>query len=200
MKKQLACLMTLGLLSGMTSVSEAEASVSLKVFGGVNYTRADLIDEDGGSLDADSLIGLGGGIGTEFHLNETFGIGLDVLYIQKKLGAEINDEFEISVQTNYLMVPLLLRVSPIEMLTFGLGGYFAYGIGETSITVNDVTITDDIDDDAQTDYGLTVALGAKFPLSDQIGIFLEGRYNMGLKDMDNSVQDIQGFVGLSYRF
>ena len=144
------------IVTAAISASAAQAAPGFKVglMGGANYAMPKP------STGLTEKFGLSGGL--------SLGVGpleVSALYSQYKIEAA-----GISITTNYLDVPVLFRMGA-GPLSLGLGGFYSTFLdGSTSVgaTVN-----------GTANYGATGSLRVTVPV---VGLFIDGRYNLGLKD------------------
>lgn len=143
-------------------------------------------------------VGFMGGAALAFGVHPAFGVQLEVLFSQK--GAKVDDPSSGTSATfgvNYLEVPLLARVSvPTGTVrpVFFLGPAVAF---ETSCSVSGEMdgVQVDVDCDAplldgglqrkKTDVGVVAGAGFDVDVGPAIVQF-EGRYNLGLTNLDDS--------------
>lgn len=134
-------------------------------------------------VDLDGKLGFGfGGLAT-FGIAPMVGLQVGALYVPSK--------YEVAgttVTSDALNIPLAVRVSPIDLLSVGVGGYYTASM-ETNGT---------------SDLGLLGSAAVKFPLAPLLGIVVDARYLFGIKDLAESdaastkTRDIQVLVGLNF--
>jgi hypothetical protein len=91
-----------------------------------------------------------------------------------------------SLTENYLEIPVLLRmgVGPIGL---GLGGFYSMFLS---------SIGGDINDSGSPNYGATASVRLTIPVID---IFVDGRYNLGLKeDGGVKISTLGAYVGFNF--
>jgi len=124
----------------------------------------------------------GGGVMIRGAGNPFFNLELNALYAPRKYA------FAGGGQATFPMleIPLMLRFTPIPLLAFGFGGYYAVKIGDVSTTgtlpaaYNPPTF-------GTHDYGLVGAAGLQLPFGPMMAFLLEARFLMGLADLDPSL-------------
>ena len=143
-------------LAAIASAPSAFAvpGVDIGIMGGANYAMPS------NSAGITKKIGLGGGA--------SIGVGpleISAIYNQYKIEAS-----GLTVTTNYLDIPVLLRIGagPISL---GLGGFYSPFLSGTTNVGGTVT--------ADANYGATGSLRFTVPVA---GFFIDGRYNLGLND------------------
>lgn len=189
------------------------AITDFSVIGGVNQSDFKVSPVSGAtkaaitpstSMNGGLLIGWGSMIGLETGL----------IYTMKKYESfsrviTIRTNVKSNLEATYIQLPVVFRVTPFSLLTFGVGGYFGYLLSDSasgtaqvdngpSITVAGVTTGL-----AKTDYGATGLLRLNLVNLATWKLFVEGRYNYGLADVDKSggkanARDIQAHVGVMF--
>jgi len=180
----------------------AQSAFGIK--GGAIFSKASVEESEG--LDLSYLTAIGGGAFLRLGLG---GIALqpEALYVRK--GASVSggdfDEATIDLKLDYIEVPVLL------VLSFGSGeGAAPYGFGggavsfelgcnfaveggglSTEVSCDDNTLDLELERKT-TDMSAVVGGGIRIPSS--FGAFLiEGRYTLGLTDLDDSGDTNSGF-------
>jgi hypothetical protein len=126
---------------------------------------------------------LDGGIG--LSVGATGGVGpleASLLYTQYKLSIPGND-----ITGNYLDIPVLYRMS-LGPVGLGIGGFYSMFLSRSSTVV--------LTGDGESNYGATASLRFTIPV---VGLFLDGRYNLGLKDSNGSKASSAAFY-LGFNF
>ncbi|MDP4208200.1 MAG: porin family protein [Bacteroidota bacterium] len=94
---------------------------------GVNYSN--VYDAQGEEFHADPKFGLAAGIFFAIPIGRYIGIQPEVLFSQKGFkatGKILGNSYDFTRTTNYLDIPILLQVKPIEFLTLLAGPQFSY--------------------------------------------------------------------------
>src|SRR4051794_12233565 len=109
---------SIGLVAG---ASQAQA-IQLGVLGAYNNSSAS-IENNTSSTDTSSKSGFGGGLSLEFGLLPMLSLELDALYLP--IGWSTQNSFS-SKDTTYhaFQFPLLLRLNPAPLISFGIGPYY----------------------------------------------------------------------------
>lgn len=81
-----------------------------------------------------------------------------------------------------LEVPLMLRITALPILSFGIGGYYAYKIGDATAEGAIPLVYSPLNFNSH-DFGLVGAVGVQFPLG-LLALLGEFRYMFGLSDLD----------------
>lgn len=192
MRIGVVCLVLLGLSSGF-AVAGQNSSFGIK--GGVSWASMSIEPDVTGNFEY--WMRHGGGVCLSLALSPTVWLDLDVLYLQK--GAiELTDDPETQDtewRFNYAVVSPMLRVAPSRA---GSGPYLLGGV-EISYLLNwRIDFTDILGGTGSyshgsaikdLDYGVTVGGGFQMSGSGHTAFFLEGRYAMGLRDINNQVAD-----------
>lgn len=172
----------------------ADAQMRIGAKGGISFANMSLDPDE----DTESLLGFAGGGEVQIPLGAG-GVSLqpELLYIRK--GFELTDEGEtFKFQTDYIEIPVMLRydipaasVRPYVMA----GGSVAFE-ASCKLIAEDETVSADIDCDDETlgvetestDFGILFGGGLAFPAGPG-ALFVEGRYGIGLADIDASEAD-----------
>jgi hypothetical protein len=88
----------------------------------------------------------------------------------------------------YLEVPLLLRIQPSgSHLSFGLGGYYARGIGNIQNSPSSGAVTEVSYEQMQLsreDFGPMVAVGLRWGITAPMEIYADARFAYGIKNIN----------------
>ncbi len=112
----------------MVNVSNAQGNgfvFGLK--GGTNYSNE--YDSKGGEFTSDSKFGVVGGAFLSIPLGTVFAIQPEVLFSQKGFkakGSVLGTSYDLTRTTNYIDIPLLLAIKPVEILTIVVGPEYSY--------------------------------------------------------------------------
>jgi hypothetical protein len=194
MKKQLLILTIASALMLTTFYTHAQvrtttrppaerAMVTGGIKGGVNFSNL-YIDVD--NIDATAARwGFNIGLFTQFMLAETFGFQPELLFTTKGTSATYTGVFDQTVDfnLNYIEVPLLLVVRPVDVLEFHAGPYVSYlltgniGLAGTIDGRNEL----DRDNFNAFDYGIAAGVQLNFR-----SVMLGLRYNLGLQNVGSS--------------
>lgn len=146
---------------------------------GVNF--ANLVgDTEGAEMRTSFHLGLVG----EIPMSDQFYFGPEVLYSSQ--GAEFSDgEFDGALKLDYIQVPLMARYYIAEGFSIEAGPQIGFLIS-SEVEIDGISV--DADEIMKGfDYGVNFGLGYKLTS----GIFVQGRYNLGLanvfetEDMEN---------------
>lgn len=88
-----------------------------------------------------------------------------------------------SINLPTLEIPLLLRITAIPLLSFAVGGYYAYKIGDATAEGTAIPLLYTPLNFNSHDFGLCAAAGFQFPLG-PIALMAEARFLFGLADLD----------------
>ncbi len=94
---------------------------------GSNYSN--IYDSDGESFDAEGKFGLAGGIFIAIPIGKFLGVQPEILFSQKgykQTGAFLGSTYELTRTTDYVDIPLLLSIKPVNFLTIQLGPQFSF--------------------------------------------------------------------------
>lgn len=170
MKKIIFC----GLFIIGLSNLQAQEFFNLGAKAGVNF--ASLV---GDVEDAKMRTSFHIGLVAEIPLSESFYFGPEVLYSSQ--GSKFSDEgMDGAIKLDYVQIPLMARYYVSEGFNMEAGPQIGF-LTSSEIEVEDVGV-DAKDFMSGFDYGLNFGLGYKLPA----GIFLQGRYNLGLANVFDS--------------
>lgn len=166
---------------GFTSV-QAQDGVSFGAKGGVNFAKLTGDDVE----DADGRTSFHVGAIVEIPVSDRFSVQPEVLYSGQGLQSE-EDGIESKIKLNYINVPVLAKFYLTDGLSLEGGPQFGFLVNDefeiedsngNSIEVEDL-------DAASFDLGAALGLGYKFTN----GLFLQGRYVLGLSNVDDSEEE-----------
>jgi hypothetical protein len=108
-----------------STIAQDQVAFGLKV--GTNYSN--VYDSKGENFNADSKFGFAAGAFLSIPFSKYIGIQPEVLFSQrgfKGTGTMFGSTYEITRTTNYIDVPLLVAIKPIESITFLAGPQFSF--------------------------------------------------------------------------
>jgi len=171
----------------LITVLSANAQVNFGVIGGLNLAKLSFDpDLQGVDLSNRTAFGIGGVL--SFGVGETLALQLEPMFLQKGVKASAQG-FESEIKASYIEVPAMLK--------------FAFGSGDTkpyvmagptvgyllSAKVKDPDGEQDIKDDVKNiDFGLAFGGGVSLPMGNNT-VFVEGRYSLGLSDLNDDPTD-----------
>lgn len=94
---------------------------------GSNYSN--IYDSDGENFDAEGKFGLAGGLFIAIPIGKFLGVQPEILFSQKgykQTGAFLGSTYELTRTTDYVDIPLLLSIKPVNFLTIQLGPQFSF--------------------------------------------------------------------------
>ncbi len=206
MKKTLL-LLGISLLFSVSSF--AQVKISGGILGGVNLATISM-DPTPANMDLSNLTGFGAGGVLNFAFSEGFGIKAEPMYLQT--GTKVTSGgLEAKLKVNYINVPVMFTY------TFGTGSnqlqpYIMAGpslgikLNATSVDPNG-NETDYKDNIKSTNFVATFGAGINIAAGKNV-IFLEGRYSLGLSNVNNissdpttvKTKEIQVFGGIMFPF
>ena len=170
-------------LCALATPSFAQISGGVKVGMGFNKVSASDADDEG--IDFKNRTGFIIGAFIEAPLNPKISIQPEFLWKQAgtNLEAIVGDD-EASLKLNTFDIPVLLKANIGESSTrpfVVVGPVFGFKAGDATFEVNGVEDPEGDDDISSTDVQIAFGAGVN------VGrISLEGRYNLGVKDLDDS--------------
>jgi hypothetical protein len=107
------------------TIAQDQVAFGLKV--GTNYSN--VYDSKGENFNADSKFGFAAGAFLSIPFSKYIGIQPEVLFSQrgfKGTGTMFGSTYDITRTTNYIDVPLLVAIKPIESIAFLAGPQFSF--------------------------------------------------------------------------
>ena len=191
----------------LITVLPANAQVNLGVIGGLNLASLSF-DPDPDGVDLSNRTGFGIGGVLSFGLGETLALQLNPMFLQKGVKAkatELGITLETELKASYIEVPAMLKFA------FGSSDTKPYAmVGPTvgfllSAKQDETDIKDDV---KSIDFGLTFGGGVSLPMGNNT-VFVEGRYSLGLSDINDDsdpnadkvkTKGIQIMAGITFPF
>lgn len=132
MKKSIFLFSVALILSAFTLQAQEQNSdnrdkLQLGIKGGLNFSN--IYDTDGEEFDADGKFGFVGGVFLAIPIGKYLGIQPEVLYSQKgykSTGSFLGTNYEMKRTTNFIDVPILLQVKPVEFVTLLAGPQYSF--------------------------------------------------------------------------
>lgn len=158
----------------LTIYADAQFSAGIKA--GANYSK--VVGKNFNNQDY--ILGYNGGAAFEVTMTERLGLGLEFLYSGQGSSATVETGAEDMIFENYLdyvQVPVLLKLYLSKGLALEAGPQVGYNVFSESIVDGKIIQKGW----AETiDYGVVAGLGYRF----NNGLFVQGRYNLGIADVD----------------
>jgi hypothetical protein len=192
----LAVLLSFSMLSAsaMAATNSATTAEDFKIgpIVGVSFAN-DTFDVSGLSLSLDSRTGFAGGVSGELRLGEWLFFQPELMYIQKGfvIPAALNTSGtgDATFAANYLEIPLLMKA---KLITNVVNPYFLFGPSPSfklSSSAKTSAGTSSVDNVHTFDFGLHFGVGAEAVVAQNITAFLDGRYILGLTNIDGAPED-----------
>lgn len=164
----------------LSTIEISAQGLDFGIKAGVNFSS--ITDAAG----LDNRTGFVAGVFLGGKLNDNLGVQADLLYSQQ--GAE----FDLgNFNLDYINVPIVLKYYVSDGLNLQLGPQFGVIINDDAQTVFGETINDIATNNF--DISAVFGLGYDFPM----GIRLDGRYNLGLNDVSESVEGKNSVITLA---
>ena len=113
--------------SGTTSMTDNRDKLMIGIKAGANYSN--VYDSQGENFVADAKFGLAAGAFVAIPIGKFFGVQPEVQFSQKgfkSTGTLLGTPYSMTRTTNYIDVPLLVAVKPIDAITLLAGPQFSY--------------------------------------------------------------------------
>ncbi len=167
----------------LITVLPATAQVNFGVIGGLNLANLSVDPDQGVDISNRTAVGIGGVL--SFGVGETLALQLEPMFLQKGAKATVQGFGETELKSSYIEVPAMLKFA------FGSSDtkpYFMAGptVGFLlSAKVEDESVKDDV---KSIDFGLAFGGGVSLPMGNNT-VFVEGRYSLGLSDINDDSSD-----------
>jgi hypothetical protein len=170
----------------MTSAAYSQAAFGAKV----GYVYSDVnVDVSEFDIDTKGKSDLSLGLFFELPLSQNFMIQPEFTYLGRGYKIEGNSlASDGTYNVAYVDVGAMAKLRFGDAVGFyiGAGPYFSYAIsGQVKNDQNEVDIDFDVDDYRRTDFTLGTALGLEFGRRDALRFFVDGRYLIGMNDLDD---------------
>ena len=137
MKKVTLTLAAIVLIAGIgssqsTTKSSSRTDLQFGLKAGLNYSN--VYDQQGQQFNADAKFGFVGGGFLSIPLGKFLGFQPEILFSQKGFkatGSYLSNNYEFTRTTNYIDIPLLLQIKPVEFVTILVGPQYSYLIKQT---------------------------------------------------------------------
>jgi Outer membrane protein beta-barrel domain len=123
--------------------SKAQSGFLFGLKGGANYSNE--YDSKTSDFTSTSKFGFAGGAFFAIPIGKYLGIQPEVLFSQKGFKAEgkvLGSPYDLTRTTNYIDVPLLLTIKPIEYVSIVVGPQYSYLIKQKDVFSNNVFSTE----------------------------------------------------------
>jgi Outer membrane protein beta-barrel domain len=120
-------------------LSNAQSGFLFGVKGGANYSNQ--YDSKTSDFSATSKFGFAGGAFFAIPIGKYIGIQPEILFSQKGFKAEgkvLGSAYDLTRTTNYIDVPLLLTIKPIEYVSIVVGPQYSYLIKQKDVFTNNI--------------------------------------------------------------
>jgi hypothetical protein len=124
---------TTSLKAQTTSTTDNRANLTFGLKAGANFSN--VYDSQGENFVADGKIGFAGGAFVVIPLGKVFGIQPEVLYSQKGFkssGTFLGTAYSMTRTTDFIDVPLLVSIKPVEYISILFGPQFSYLLKQTN--------------------------------------------------------------------
>ena len=164
--KKLVCI---AFVLSMAITAHAQVQVALGLKAGANISK---FDDDV----SENITSVHGGAFALFKLTK-IGIQPEVLFSQQ--GSKLD---KIDLKTSYMTIPVMLKVYLVGGLNLQLGPQFGF---LTKAELDGDNVKDSF---KKSDISANVGLGVDLPF----GLTIDGRYNIGLSDLNDNDDVIEG--------
>jgi hypothetical protein len=175
------------LVLGIYSSTFAQTKNNVEFGANIGYNVAYVNESGYGDFDSPAVGGLNLGVSADFKLSDRWSLKAKVVYDQKGWndgyiveadGETINN---VNFQLNYITIPVTANWHFGRMknwyLNFGPYAGFLLNGTETSSGANVKS------DFSNTDFGVALAIGVKFPITDKLKLFIEDEGEAGVTNI-----------------
>ena len=123
---------TTSLKAQTTTTTDNRDKLSFGLKAGVNFSN--VYDSEGDDFVADGKVGFAAGAFVGIPLGKIFGLQPEVLFSQKGFkssGTFLGTPYSMTRTTNFIDVPLLVSIKPVENISLLFGPQFSYLIKQT---------------------------------------------------------------------
>lgn len=119
-------------LKAQTTNSDNRDNLTFGLKVGTNFSN--VYDSEGEDFVADGKFGLAAGAFVVIPLGKIFGIQPEIMYSQKgfkSTGTFLGESYEMTRTTDFIDVPILLSIKPVEYISILFGPQFSYLMKQT---------------------------------------------------------------------
>lgn len=173
------------------SIASQAQIVRLGIKGGINYANQTGTDitVNGTNYKSEAITNYHLGLVTEFPLGNTFAIQPELLY--STVGANYQASgliSDINNQLGYISIPVLAKINLSKTFSLDLGPQASFLLSnKNNVSINDTK---------SFDFGAAAGLGIKITK----GLFLQGRYVVGLSEVSTSAKAKNSVLQVSAGF
>lgn len=203
-----ATIIALALAFGLFGAGQSAAQdVTVGVKGGINIADISVSDDDGGAeTDTDTRSGFIGGGFLNIGLGDYLAIQPEFLYAQK--GAKgIDEDVDLELKLDYFEIPVLIQLlipienSPVRPTLYAGPAISFESKCELEGTQGGTSVAIDCDegdfDRKSTDFGAVFGGGLGFDVGQAL-VTIEGRYNLGLADINDTAGETTEFKNRAF--
>lgn len=120
-------MLLIAVVISITNISTAQRGFSIGLKAGANY--ANVYDSQDNDFQADSKLGFVGGLTLAIPFGKFLGFQPELLYSQKGFkgtGKLLGTSYGLTRTSNYIDIPLMLAIKPIEFITIYAGPQYSY--------------------------------------------------------------------------
>jgi hypothetical protein len=128
----MVALATTGLKAQTTASTDNREKLTFGIKAGANFSN--VYDSEGEDFVADGKFGLAAGAFVVIPLGKFFGFQPEVLYSQKgfkSTGTFLGTSYSVTRTTEFIDVPLLVSIKPVEYISILFGPQFSYLLKQT---------------------------------------------------------------------
>ena len=185
-------MLLIAVLAGPLQAQPAANPIYLGARAGLNLGNASLTPDPGSGISKGFRTGISGGLFADFGVSSSFFVDAEVLYTQGGVKLSMGsaeqalkiDEVQIPVSAKYKFPMEGSNVKPYVFGGADIGFVAKAEVQNTGVPGSTDTTYDVKDQVESTDYGVHFGAGVELEVSPGVNVFLDGRYGLGLKDID----------------
>ena len=164
----------------MATVSYSQAEVALGIKGGLNFAN---IDVSSSSAAYNSKTGYHAGAFLLIKLSK-IGIQPEIIFSRQGSSYKPVNGTSLDARYDYVNIPIILKLYTVAGINLQVGPQFGFLAGATQdVNVNGAITSQDVKSSLKgSDISLALGVGWDLPF----GLTIDGRYNLGLSDNNNS--------------
>ncbi len=200
-------LTTLLISSCIYSIASAQTKNTAEFGANIGF-NANTVSFGGTGQSSDYIVGFNAGISLEYYLSDEWGIKVKMTYDQKGWGNGfliLEDDSRIdgvNFHLNYLTIPVMANwhFGRTRNWYVNLGPYVGVLLNSTDSSNSGQNIKDAFN---TTDFGLALGVGVKFPVSNNIKMFIEADGQSGVTNIfkyspDGAFQNARSSINIGF--
>lgn len=191
MKKLITLIACLALTGGSFAQGKGGDFNKFTLGGKLGLNVANLVGSD---MKGNAKAGFHIGVVGEYRVSHLFAIAPEIMYSSQGT-REKEEDYKVSLNANYLNIPILARFYIIDALSIEVGPQFGFNMGmKTKAKGDGVSLTEKIDKEEYNVFDLGLGLGVTYNFRN---CFASARYNFGLTNVTKEIANRNSVFQLS---